>query len=108
MAISPINGSYATAADTSATAGSAPSSTARPSITTGAEPTKEMFLKLLVAQIKNQDPLNPTDGVQFLSQLAQFSELEQLMSIRQGIDTISTAATTPSDGGGTEQTTTTP
>lgn len=44
---------------------------------------KETFLQLLVAQIKNQDPLKPMDGVQFLSQLAQFSELEQLIGIRQ-------------------------
>jgi flagellar basal-body rod modification protein FlgD len=44
--------------------------------------TKEAFMQLLVAQIKNQNPLNPTDGVQFLSQLAQFSELEQLINIK--------------------------
>jgi flagellar basal-body rod modification protein FlgD len=47
---------------------------------------KDTFLKLLVAQIKNQDPLNPTDGLQFVSQLTQFSELEQIMQIRDGID----------------------
>jgi flagellar basal-body rod modification protein FlgD len=41
------------------------------------------FLQLLVAQIKNQDPTNPTDSVQFLGQLAQFSQLEQLIGIRQ-------------------------
>ena len=41
------------------------------------------FLQLLVAQIKNQDPLQPADSVQFLSQLAQFSQLEQLIGIRQ-------------------------
>ena len=46
---------------------------------------KEMFLQLLVAQIKNQNPLNPADGVQFLSQLAQFSELEQLVGMRQDL-----------------------
>jgi flagellar basal-body rod modification protein FlgD len=39
------------------------------------------FLQLLVAQIKNQDPLNPTDGTQFLSQLAQFSSLEQQLQM---------------------------
>lgn len=38
---------------------------------------QDTFLQLLVAQIKNQDPLNPTDGTQFLTQLAQFSSLEQ-------------------------------
>jgi flagellar basal-body rod modification protein FlgD len=43
---------------------------------------KETFLQLLVAQIRNQNPLDPADGVQFLTQLAQFSELEQMMGIR--------------------------
>ncbi len=47
---------------------------------------KDTFLKLLVAQIRNQDPLKPTDGIQFVSQLAQFSELEQLMSIRSDLE----------------------
>ena len=42
---------------------------------------KNMFLQLLVAQIKNQDPLNPADGVQFLTQLAQFTQLEQTLSM---------------------------
>jgi flagellar basal-body rod modification protein FlgD len=43
------------------------------------------FLQLIVAQLKNQDPLNPADSVQFLSQLAQFSQLEQLIGIRQDL-----------------------
>lgn len=47
---------------------------------------KDDFLKLLVAQIKNQNPLNPADGIQFLSQLAQFSQLEQLLYIRQAVE----------------------
>ncbi|MGB9612225.1 MAG: flagellar hook capping FlgD N-terminal domain-containing protein [Bryobacteraceae bacterium] len=43
---------------------------------------KETFLKLLVAQIRNQNPLQPADAIQFVTQLAQFSELEQLIAIR--------------------------
>lgn len=46
---------------------------------------KEAFLQLLVAQLKNQDPLNPADGAEFLAQLAQFSSLEQLMGIRNEV-----------------------
>jgi flagellar hook assembly protein FlgD len=41
---------------------------------------KEEFLKLLVAQMKNQDPLNPMDGQQMAAQLAQFSSVEQLIN----------------------------
>ena len=50
--------------------------------------TKDEFLQLLVAQIKNQDPLNPTDGVQFLSQLAQFQQLENGLNMGQDISAI--------------------
>ena len=46
---------------------------------------KDMFLKLLVAQLKNQDPLAPQDGAQFVAQLAQFNSLEQLSSINDRI-----------------------
>ena len=37
---------------------------------------KDEFLKLLVTQLQNQDPLNPQDDTQFISQLAQFSALD--------------------------------
>jgi flagellar basal-body rod modification protein FlgD len=50
-------------------------------------PSEEVFLQLLVSQIQNQDPLNPTDSTQFVSQLAQFSELEQVIGIRSDIET---------------------
>jgi flagellar basal-body rod modification protein FlgD len=50
---------------------------------------KDAFLQLLVAQIKNQNPLNPADGVEFLSQLAQFSQLEQLINIRTELANLS-------------------
>ena len=42
---------------------------------------KEEFLKLLVAQLKNQDPMNPTRPEEMASQLAQFSSLEQLINV---------------------------
>ena len=50
---------------------------------------EQTFLQLLVAQIQNQDPLSPTDSMQFVSQLAQFSSLEQLIGIHQSVDTLS-------------------
>ena len=49
---------------------------------------EQTFLQLLVAQIKNQDPLNPSDSLQFVSQLAQFSQLEQTIGVRQDTDAI--------------------
>ncbi|WP_026840987.1 flagellar hook assembly protein FlgD [Citrifermentans bremense] len=38
---------------------------------------KDDFLKLFVTQLQNQDPLNPQDGTQFISQLAQLTQVEQ-------------------------------
>ena len=62
---------------------------------------KDMFLKLFVAQIKNQDPLKPQDGVEFLSQLAQFTNLEQMIGIRNELEAIHTAIETPKTTGET-------
>ena len=42
---------------------------------------KEEFLKLLVCQMQNQDPLNPQNDTEFVSQLAQFSSLEQMTNM---------------------------
>jgi flagellar basal-body rod modification protein FlgD len=44
---------------------------------------REAFLKMLVAQLSNQDPMNPQDGHEFAAQLAQFSTVEQLQSLNQ-------------------------
>ena len=44
---------------------------------------EQTFLKLLVSQLQNQNPLSPTDSTQFVSQLTSYSQLEQLIGIRQ-------------------------
>src|SRR6476646_7956333 len=49
---------------------------------------EQTFLQLFVSQLKNQDPLNPADGTQFVSQLAQFSQLEQTINMGQDIGAI--------------------
>ncbi|HKN86473.1 MAG TPA: flagellar hook capping FlgD N-terminal domain-containing protein [Nitrospiraceae bacterium] len=60
------------------------------------------FLKLLVTQLQNQDPLNPTDNDSFIMESAAFSqvqELTQLVSlVQQLVDKPSTVPSPPSDG----------
>jgi flagellar basal-body rod modification protein FlgD len=51
---------------------------------------KSTFLKLLVAQLRYQNPLNPADGIQFVTQLAQFSSLEQTTQMRDELVAIHT------------------
>jgi flagellar basal-body rod modification protein FlgD len=55
---------------------------------TDALASKDTFLQLLVAQIRNQDPLQPTDGIQFVTQLAQYSSLEQTIELRKDVESI--------------------
>jgi len=52
---------------------------------------KDDFLKLLVTQMKNQDPLNPMDSTEYTAQLAQFSSLETLQNIDAEIQQLKTA-----------------
>ena len=46
---------------------------------------KDDFFKLLIAQLKNQDPSNPSDSSQFAAQLAQYSSLEQMQNINTNL-----------------------
>jgi flagellar basal-body rod modification protein FlgD len=62
-----------------ATAASDPASTPTPP----AQDLNNMFLQLLVAQLKSQSPLDPMDPTQFVGQLAQFNSLSELTQIRQ-------------------------
>jgi flagellar basal-body rod modification protein FlgD len=61
------------------------------------------FLQLLVAQIQNQDPTAPVDSTTFLTQLASFSSLEQLIGIRQDVSQLD--PTTGAATGATSSTT---
>ena len=57
------------------------------------------FLRLLIAQMKNQDPTNPTDPTQYMAQLASFSNVEQTMQINTKLQALlSSSALSQADG----------
>ncbi len=57
------------------------------------------FLRLLIAQMKNQDPTKPMDSAQLMSQLASFSNVEQGIKMNQKLDTMMTSlALSQADG----------
>lgn len=60
---------------------------------------KEVFLQLLVAQIRHQNPLKPAEGTEFVAQLAQFTQLELTLGIRKDLEQIRTALSTAGAGG---------
>jgi len=90
-----ISSPFITPRPADAAAGNNPTSGVLPST----QGLNNMFLQLLVAQLQNQSPLNPMDPTQFVSQLAQFSELSEVTSIDQlleeAIPQPSAAAATP-------------
>jgi flagellar basal-body rod modification protein FlgD len=49
---------------------------------------QDAFLKILMAQLQNQDPLKPMEGTEFTAQLAQFSSLEQLFTTNRHLESI--------------------
>ncbi len=51
---------------------------------------KDEFLKILMTQLQNQDPLNPMEDKEFISQMATFSSLEQMMQMSKSIDSLVT------------------
>ncbi len=61
------------------------------------EANSEVFLQLLVAQLRTQDPLEPQDPTTFISQLATFSSLEQQLGMRKSLEAIELALQPLSD-----------
>jgi flagellar basal-body rod modification protein FlgD len=70
---------------TSTTAANAASTTATTGATKSNEMDSQMFLKLLVAQLKYQDPMNPADSSQFMAQTAQFTMVEKINDLAKSM-----------------------
>jgi flagellar basal-body rod modification protein FlgD len=69
-----------------------------PSVTataaSGNAPSENEFLQLLVAQLKYQDPSQPADGTQFVTELAQFTDVSNTTNMSSDLDTIKQLLTT--------------
>ncbi len=78
----------ATASGSAGSTGSTDASAADSSSTI----TANDFLTLLVAEMKNQDPTQPTDPNEYISQMVDVNSLQQLIGINQGITSLDTAA----------------
>ena len=89
-----ITATSSTTTPQAATASGTSSSTSTTNPTPGGELGKDQFLKLLIAQLQNQDPMNPMQGDQMATQLAQFSSLEQLQQINANLTAQQTAGGT--------------
>ncbi len=90
------------------TASSSGSSSSDANATNSGLASTSSFLQLLVAQLKNQDPLQPMDGTQFVTQLAQINDVQQNLGMKQDLDAMSEKylGTTAAPSASSNQTTT--
>jgi flagellar basal-body rod modification protein FlgD len=96
-ALAPRSTSQATAKDTSSTSGTSSDGSNTTDSTTGESTiTSSDFLTLLVSELKNQDPTQPTDPNQYIQQLVGVNSLQQLISINQELAPLSSSSTTNS------------
>lgn len=84
------NGQYKkTTASTEATKSETTNSTSKTaSKNNGTEYNQEMFLKLLTAEMQYQDPLEPTDNSQYVTQLASFTQIETLQTVKSSMESL--------------------
>jgi flagellar basal-body rod modification protein FlgD len=84
---------------TSAVSSTSPTSSTSSDPSSGATVDYNAFLKLLIAQLQNQDPTNPIDSTQYIAQLASFSNVEQGIRTNAKLDSLITSlALTQADG----------
>lgn len=92
MATSPLTSMYANASSKAAAAAASAGSTATASggssASTGSQDLSNRFLTLLVAQMKNQDPMNPTDNSQVTSQIAQINTVTGINNLNDTLGKI--------------------
>jgi flagellar basal-body rod modification protein FlgD len=81
----------ATTAPSAGKTSSATSSAAAEPVNPNGELGKNDFLKLMIAQLQAQNPLEPSNGTEYISELAQFSQLEQTTNIAQDSSQSTTA-----------------
>ena len=83
------NGEYTkTNASQETTKSNNTTSTSKTEGKTGTDYNEEMFLQLLVAEMQYQDPLEPTDNGEYVSQLASFSQIEAVQAVQENMQTI--------------------
>jgi len=75
-----------TAVNSTTATGSSATAAAAPAIST--DGTEDRFLKLLIAQMKNQDPLNPLDNAQVTSQMAQINTVQGIAQLNSSVTTM--------------------
>jgi flagellar basal-body rod modification protein FlgD len=81
---------------TGATAKDSTSTDTSSSATDGATITANDFLTLLVSELKNQDPTQPTDPTEYITQMVGVNSLQQLIDINQGLSTAEGTSTSTS------------
>jgi flagellar basal-body rod modification protein FlgD len=91
---------------TTAAAGASTGSTSSSSADSGADVTSADFLTLLVSELKNQDPTQPTDPTAYVQQLVSVNSLQQLISINQDLGGSSSSGSGSGSGTGSGTSTT--
>ncbi|MDO8585667.1 MAG: flagellar hook capping FlgD N-terminal domain-containing protein [Armatimonadota bacterium] len=74
----------------------APDTTAKTAIKSQLD--RDAFLRLLITQLRNQDPLKPVEDKEFIAQLAQFSSLEQMQNVNRNLELLTQAQSTFQQG----------